>query len=107
MVHIWTSELPKLTRGRGGLMIMRYTIYGRFLLMVALTTTMRTVVRQIVTELPKTTHLWSRSSYNSKDEVSWVVWDDGGQHYLYGGCSGLFGVAVCVLFPLVEEFKSC
>ena len=49
---------------------------------------------------------WSRSSYIAKDEVSWVVWTDGEQHYLYGGASGLFGVAVYVLFPLVEEFQS-
>ena len=59
------------------------------------------------TELPLTVYIESRSSYLPSCGVSWVVWVDGEQHYFYGGCSGLFGVADCVLFPLVEEFKSC
>lgn len=56
------------------------------------------------TELPLTVYIESRSPYLSYSGVSWVVWVDGEQHYLYGGCSGLFGVAMYVLFSLVEEF---
>ena len=88
-------------------MFLGNTIYVRFLLMVTLTTTMRTVVRQIVTELQKTTLLWSRSLTISGTDHMWRTLSVGSAQGGDGGAVGNYnyGVAIDCLYRVEESLS--